>query len=39
MRFEIHKLTNFICSKKELPQKWKQSATAPIYRKGDKQTA
>jgi hypothetical protein len=29
-------LMNSICSKEEMPQKWKQSATAPIYRKGDK---
>jgi len=28
---EIHN-----CSKEEKPQKWKQSTTAPIYRKGDK---
>jgi len=36
VRSEIHKLTNSICSKEEMPLKWKQSATPLIYRKGDK---
>jgi hypothetical protein len=36
LRFEIHKLNNFIWNKEELPEKWKESIIVPIYRKGDK---
>jgi hypothetical protein len=33
---EIHKLINSIWSKEELPEEWKESITAPIYKKDDK---
>jgi len=33
---EIHKLTNPIWNKKELPQQCKESIIIPIYKKGDK---
>jgi len=36
LRSEIHKFINSTLNKKELPQKWKQSITVPIYKKGDK---
>jgi hypothetical protein len=32
----IHKLTNLIQNKQELPEEWKESVIVPIYRKGDK---
>jgi hypothetical protein len=35
-RSEIHKLTNCIWSKEELPEQWKESVIVPIYKKGDK---
>jgi hypothetical protein len=28
---EIHKFTNCICNKEELPQQWKESTIVPIY--------
>jgi hypothetical protein len=33
---EIHKLICSVGNKKELPQKWKESIIAPIYKMGDK---
>jgi hypothetical protein len=33
---EIHKLINYIWSKGELPDHWKEPITAPIYKKDDK---
>jgi hypothetical protein len=36
LRSEIHKLINFIWNKAGLPEEWKESITAPIYKKGDK---
>ena len=33
---EIHKLTISLWIKEELPQKWKESISVPIYKKGDK---
>jgi hypothetical protein len=36
---DIHKFIHSICNKKELPQKWKDSITAPIYKKGVKWSA
>ena len=36
LRSEIHKLINSIWNKEELPEEWKESITAPIYKKGDK---
>jgi hypothetical protein len=33
---EIHKFILFIWIKNKLPQKWKESIIAPIYKKGDK---
>ena len=35
-RSEIYKLINYIQNKKELPEGWKESIIAPIYKKGDK---
>jgi hypothetical protein len=32
----IHKLINFIWSKEELPDQWKESIIVPIHKKGDK---
>jgi len=32
---EIHRLTNSILNKEELPQQWKESITVPICKKGD----
>jgi hypothetical protein len=32
----IHKLINSVWSKKELPDRWKQSITVPVHKKGDK---
>jgi hypothetical protein len=34
LRSEIHKFINSTLNKKELPQKWKQSITVPIYKEG-----
>ena len=34
--FEIHKYTNSIWNKEELPEEWKDSIIIPIYKKGDK---
>jgi hypothetical protein len=31
---EIHRLTDSIWNKKELPQQWKESIVVPIYQKG-----
>jgi hypothetical protein len=36
IRYEIHKLINSVCNKEILPEDWKGSVIAPIYRKGDK---
>jgi len=36
IRCEIHKLTNSIWNKEELPDGWKESIIVPIYKKGDK---
>jgi hypothetical protein len=36
IRSEIHKLINSIWNKEELPEQWKASIIAPIYKKGDK---
>ena len=36
IRSEIHKLTNFVWNKEELPEEWKESIIVPIYKKGDK---
>jgi hypothetical protein len=33
---EIKKLINFIWSKEELPDQWKESIILPVYEKGDK---
>ena len=33
---EIHKLINSIWNKENLPEKWKESIIAPMYKKGDK---
>ena len=33
---EIHKLINSIWNKEDLPEDWKESIVAPIYKKGDK---
>jgi hypothetical protein len=33
---EIHKLTNSIWNKEELPEEWKESIIVPVYKKGDK---
>ena len=33
---EIHKLINSIWNKEELAEEWKQSITAPVYKKGDR---
>jgi hypothetical protein len=33
---EIHKLINSVWSKEELPDQWKESIIASIYKKGDK---
>jgi hypothetical protein len=35
---EIHKLINFIWNDEELPQQWKESIIAPIYKRGIKLT-
>jgi hypothetical protein len=32
----IHKLTNSIWNKEELPEQWKESIIVPIHKKGDK---
>ena len=36
IRFEIHKLINFIWNKEELPEEWKESTIVYVYKKGDK---
>jgi hypothetical protein len=36
IRPAIHKLTNSIWNKKELPEEWKESIIVPIYKHGDK---
>jgi hypothetical protein len=36
IRYEIHKLIISIWNKEELPEQWKESIIAPIYKKGDK---
>jgi hypothetical protein len=36
LRSEIHKFINFIWIKEELPDQWKESIIAPIYKKCDK---
>jgi hypothetical protein len=36
IRCEIHKLTNSIWNKKEMPEDWKESVIVLIYKKGDK---
>jgi hypothetical protein len=36
LQSKIHKLTNSILNKEELPQQWKKSAVAPIYEKDEK---
>jgi len=36
IRSEIHKLTNSVWNKEELPEQWKESIVVPIYKKGDK---
>ena len=36
IRSEIHKLTNSIWNKEELPEEWKESIIVPVYKKGDK---
>ena len=36
IRSEIHKLTNSIWNKEELPEEWKESIIVPIDTKGDK---
>jgi len=36
LRFEIHKLINFVLNKEELPQQWKESIIVPVCKKGDK---
>jgi sorting nexin-29 len=33
---EIHKLTNCVWNKEELPEQWKESFIVPVYKKGDK---
>jgi hypothetical protein len=33
---EIHKLTNSVWNKEEMPQQWKESIIIPIYNKDDK---
>ena len=33
---DIHKLINSIWNKEELAEEWKQSITAPVYKKGDR---
>jgi hypothetical protein len=33
---EIHKLTNSIWNKEELPEVWKEPITVPVHKKGDK---
>jgi len=32
----VHKLINSIWNTEELPQQWKESILAPIYKKGDR---
>ena len=36
IRSEIYKFINSIWKKEELPEKWKESITVPIYKKGDR---
>jgi hypothetical protein len=32
---EIHKLSNSVWSKEELPDQWKESIIVPVYKEGD----
>ena len=36
IRSEIHKFIISIWNKEKLPEEWKESIVAPIYKKGDK---
>jgi hypothetical protein len=36
LQSKIHKLNNFIWSKEELPDQWKEYIILPIYKKNDK---
>jgi hypothetical protein len=36
LQSEIHKPINSVWNKEELPDQWKESIIAPIYKKGDK---
>jgi hypothetical protein len=36
IRYDIHKIIMFIWNKDELPEKWKESIIAPIYKNDDK---
>jgi hypothetical protein len=36
LRSKIRKLINSIWNKEELPEKWKESITVPVHKKGDK---
>jgi hypothetical protein len=36
MQSEIHKHTNSLWSKEELPDQWEESIIVPVYNKGDK---
>ena len=38
VRFEIQKLIIYIWNKEKMPEVWKESIVAPIYKEGDKQT-
>jgi len=37
IRFEIHKLINFIWKKEELSEEWKESIIVPVSKKGNKE--
>jgi hypothetical protein len=36
LQSEIHRLINYVWSKEELPDQWKESNIVPVYKKGDK---
>ena len=36
IRFEIHKLIIYVWNKEELPEEWKESIIAHVYKKDDK---